>query len=59
MSPESWAGLGFLKVRRKPKPGFGSNEAAWTGCNVSACMVVLSFEVAVEDNTSLQVGITK
>ena len=59
MSPESCAGLSFLKVRRKPETGFRSNEAARTERNVSACVVVLPFELAVGDNTSLQAGITK
>lgn len=59
MSPESWAGLSFLKVRRKPETGFRSNEAAWTDCNVSAFMVLLPFALAAGDTTSLQAGITK
>lgn len=59
MSPESWAGLSLLKGRRKLKTDFRSNEAAWTEHSISACVVLLPFELAVGGNTSLQVGVTK
>lgn len=50
MSPESWAALSFLKVRKTPQTGFGSNEATWPEHAVSACVVVLPLEL-VEDNS--------
>lgn len=51
-SAEGWAGLGLLKVRRKAQTAFGSNEAAWTQGNASACVMVLPFELAVGDETT-------
>lgn len=59
MSPESWAGWSLWKVKRKQETGFRSNETAWTEYNVPACVLVMPFvELALGDNTSLQVGIT-
>lgn len=45
-------GLGLLKVRRKAQTAFGSNEAAWTQGNASACVMVLPFKLAVGDETT-------
>lgn len=58
VSPESWAALSFLKVRKTPQTGFGSNEATWPEHAVSACVVVLPLEL-VGDNSPCKLALLR